>query len=362
MKHLLLTYLLLTLFSFSSVQAQHTWVSKGLNPSFFSNAGLFKVSIDNTSGDVETGTMVSASLFHNGQKVAHQMGQVKSSSSFITEASIEVSDSRIDDPYSALMTLGFLPPGQYRLCIKIEGLAGQSCETFKSDNRRSTMYLRQTYPIDHASLNILNPMLTWNSTFAGVLPDVTYAVTVVENTQQNRRRLFASSAIPALFRAEALSSTSVAYPNTAQPLEYGQSYLWKVEAYSNGVFVGRSDVWMFDIRRPIKKDDYPIAKSYQDINEINDSPTFYIAESLKLKYISSKSQETFEMNVFDEKGKRVKLKQDALVFSRNEQYVDWQVDGNAPLKHLSKYRVELKGESFSKRFYVFYVNPLFIEE
>jgi hypothetical protein len=153
---------------------------------------------------------------------------------------------------------GNIPYGMYRLCVDIfdalnmEPMAN-GCGEIEAI-LLSPPHL--VYPIDQQEINVLNPSLTWLPPSPSVNTSFIYRIKVAE-IQPNQNPFDAILNNFAVYEESNISFTGTLYPLTAQALEYGKTYAWKVSAYIGTRLVGETEVWTFRPIQPGANDNMP---------------------------------------------------------------------------------------------------------
>lgn len=106
------------------------------------------------------------------------------------------------------------------------------------------------YPFDREDLETQLPVFSWTPP-APLKPGqmLSYSLRMVEVLpyQTATAALIGSPAF--LFR-EDLNQNVMPYSLSYQALQVDQRYAWQIEAFSNGISLGKSEVWTFTIRKP----------------------------------------------------------------------------------------------------------------
>ncbi|GEM_PF-2282931 len=339
----------------SPAQAQQFMVQPGLNALHFAEGNLFAIQFFPNANPNEPVAM-EAQLSLNGKVVARQRGVTEPGSN-----SVQVLSGDWPEPFRSMTRMGMMPVGSYSLCVSPAGSPSQ-CQSFVVSARSNAAHLNLIAPAKGSVIDYPFPLLSWVSTFQTLTEGVTFRLVMSERAGLKRSNLFRTRAATNLLDVDGISETNLTYPVEAPPLKAGVEYVWGVEAYADGLLLAQSDVWSFSLREPVELNELPISQSYIDISRINDLPHYYILGTLKLRYQPQRSNETAQVTIVDENGKKRKLKQDEMVFAANNPYMVYDLENLAGLKHLKKYTVELKLTSgLKKRFEITYVNPAFYE-
>jgi len=149
-----------------------------------------------------------------------------------------------------LIRAPILPEGKYEACVYVYKWGGKElltkcCISFES---KPVSPPRLIAPKDGATLKEKYPLFQWTPP-TPTPKEVTYTLRIVE-IRKGQTKEEAMRTNPAWFEKKGIKGTSFKYPITAKILKGGKRYEWKeyawqVIAFSEGVEVGRSEVWTF---------------------------------------------------------------------------------------------------------------------
>ena len=257
-------------------------------------------------------------------------------------SSLEVRNKRTtDDSFSEIIQqTGALPEGNYLLCISsLNHSFETNCETYRF---RNTAMLELTFPFNKEEVELERPYFSW---VYGQFNSFTRFNITCKELKEGQSEIEALERNPLLFYVENHSSLFLTYPNEIDPIETGKNYVWQVDVLVEGRPIGKSEIWSFYRKEAEEVISYPISRSYVEINELNEPPSLYILDELKIKTSHKSKSGEIQVSIFNEKNKKEKLSEHNVLFSDvGENYFILKLDDIANLKHLKKYRCEFHSE------------------
>lgn len=260
-----------------------------------------------------------------------------------------------------------LPQGIYEYCVSVQpnyssGEATQEsydeCVYHKSED---IFLINLIDPENDAKLYEHNPMLSWtvNYPFASELK---YRLRVAE-IKQGQNNTIAINRNNPVYDERNLMQLSQVYPVYAKPLVINQPYAWTVDAYYKGILLGGAEAWKFTIIEDELLKAVSADQSYYDFAEHHGETFIYAIDTVKLKYRSFQSSDTFSISIADAKGDPVKFKTGKYPIHSGINLIDLNIPGNAWLKHSGRYMLTIRlngGDSYTVPF--IYVNPLYLKK
>jgi hypothetical protein len=257
-----------------------------------------------------------------------------------------------------------LPQGIYEYCVSVtpnyssvegENETFNECTYHKSED---LFLINLVDPEDNAKLYELNPMLSWtvNYPFAAELQ---YRIRVAP-IKLGQNTITAITRNNPVYDEKNLSQMSVMYPVYGKPLEKFQPYAWTVDAYYKGLLLGGAEPWKFTIIEDSVLSALPTDQSYFDFAGQDGHTTVFALDTLKLKYKCYAVGDTLTFSLRDDQGKDLKFKTTTYALRPGENYIDLDLPGKAPVRHLKRY-VMLVETTNRKTYQVpfTYINPLF---
>jgi len=150
-----------------------------------------------------------------------------------------------------IIRTGNAPSGNYHFCVfvKLENgvEAGSDC---KIQNIMITSPPMLINPANESVIAEINPAFSWTppSPFKSG-QSITYNFKIVEII--NNEPVGQAITRPG-FEQQNIQVNLFQYPISAPKLEAGKQYVWQVEAYNNGIPLGKSEVWKFSLKNENK--------------------------------------------------------------------------------------------------------------
>lgn len=258
-----------------------------------------------------------------------------------------------------------LPQGTYEYCVSVNDTRTGGAENPEPSDPVGCVYqtvedmflIHLVTPENDAKIYEYNPMLAWvvNYPFAS---ELTYKLRVAELKQGQTPESAIVRNNP-MYQDDHVMTTGTVYPVTARPLQKWQPYVWTVDAFYKGILLGGAEVWKFTIiddsvLAPVAAD-----QSYTHINIESGRGELFAVGMIKLKYTLEDAQhDVLSLRLMDNSGKEIKLKEKDLEAVYGDNRYIFQIKDNYNLKHLQKYRLEIKNKQ-QKTFIIYfkYANP-----
>ena len=266
------------------------------------------------------------------------------------------------------LTYNKLPQGTYEYCVTVNPkqiVDGQST----ANEPMSCVYqtvedlflINLITPENDAKIYESNPMLSWivNYPFAS---ELSYKIRVAElKSGQNPQSAITRN--NPMYKDDHVMTTGTVYPVAAKPLQKWQPYVWTVDAYYKGILLGGAEVWKFTIIDDSELNSLPKESYYVDIRQEHNNALYYAIGAIKLKYqLDEKNEEVLQVQILNEEGKQIKLKQNQLKVVLGDNRIDIKLKDEVLLKHLAKYTLAITNSSGAYFQLPFkYINPDFLK-
>jgi len=206
--------------------------------------------------------------------------------------------------------LGYLPDGNYEYCIRLvcretpdqcEQKLGQEVlvRMCMDVEAKTSTPLLLTLPEDEAILEDKRPSFSWIAPMPiGSDADFRYQMKLVKlNKNQSAEDGIQRNRV--LFRSTRQSSLQLMLPVQIDDLEEGERYAWLVEGYLGNMFIARSEVWEFEIKKKPEK-----AESFVRVR-FNDPETHVCSNTLRFIYKEEYVAGNLDYVIFDSEGNDV---------------------------------------------------------
>jgi hypothetical protein len=149
----------------------------------------------------------------------------------------------------AVSATGQFPTGQYTACVEIFVISGNGTRSLATDCINVTVELMSPpmliSPGAATTVELKYPIFTWTPPVP-VSPRTRIQYTLKMVELLGRQTAGAAMQVnPAWLEQPTAGGTTIQYPPSARDLKAGQRYAWMVIASSNGVPLGKSEVWEF---------------------------------------------------------------------------------------------------------------------
>jgi hypothetical protein len=149
----------------------------------------------------------------------------------------------------AVSTTGQFPTGQYSACVEIFVITGNGTRSLATDCINVTVELTSPpmliSPATGTTVELKYPIFTWTPPVP-VSPRTRIQYTLKMVELLGRQTAGAAMQVnPAWLEQPTVGGTTIQYPPSARDLKAGQRYAWMVFASSDGVPLGKSEVWEF---------------------------------------------------------------------------------------------------------------------
>lgn len=202
------------------------------------------------------------------------------------------------------MKMNSFPMGDYSYCVRIicqdapatceKMFEGEITYNACSDFRVLPMTpLLLASPEDEAKLKIKRPNFSWIPPMPlGNDPDISYEFTLVHLNEKQKGEDGIRRNRP-LYKRDRIPEVALNFPTTLEDLIPGEHYAWQVKAHLGEVLVGTSEVWEFEIVKPV---DPP---RYVRLNHLGNSAIYNYLErdTVYFIHISEYPNTPFELSI-----------------------------------------------------------------
>lgn len=194
-----------------------------------------------------------------------------------------------------LQSTGFLPPGDYAICVSIKNsvnqVIGYSCKELHVNSFTLPVL---SSPMNNAVLYSVTPLLTWLPVLPVGVYDISYKIELWETG------LGAYKKTRNLLEAET-SLNSYQYHAGLPPLVAGENYSWKVSAYSNEFYLGCTEIWQFTVTNPtVAKMAELDEDSYRTIGAETENALYLVEDILRVRYLNTANDSILEYSIVEE--------------------------------------------------------------
>lgn len=256
---------------------------------------------------------------------------------------------------------GFLPIGNFDICFEVLKPSGEILESIAEEcvqievEPLSPPYLN--LPADLSEIDESRPVFSWippspvsfftnlsyDFRLVGVLPNQNPDDAIQQN-------------LPVLLTSN-LYSSNLQYPGTASALDTGITYAWQVTANNNGLFIAKSEVWVFKVKAlafdtMVYQRETPYFRIKQEV-----SNAYFICDGiLKLEYQNELNDNVVSFFIYDVTTKeriQIQLPQNNLALKFGQNFIDYDIRELNGIVSDHFYQIELvnsKKENWSGRF------------
>ena len=264
------------------------------------------------------------------------------------------------------LTHGRLPQGTFEYCVDLQPL-GTGSEQGIPEAESSCIYYTQddlfsinlVDPEDKATLYEPYPAFSWITSYP-FASELTYRIRVAEQKPgQNPANAIARN--NPMWQDNQVSATTAIYPIAGRPLEYGQPYVWTVDAYYRGLLLGGAETWRFVLVEDSSIKELPRESYYIDIREEKGGSGTYVVGKIRLKYyLREARQDSLTLRCKRDDGREVSFPNTLSVQEGHNQFEIDLVNLN-DMRHLRKYRLYVSDGSGNTYHLEFrYLNPDFL--
>jgi hypothetical protein len=358
--------LLVCLFSLSSLKAQVSIVSAGVNSYNITPRSLCDVSIMNPQQDVQV--VLEARLLNSANEVLLKINSAPFflhnglNSTATMNISLNLTEYGGTNQANYVKTSHTLPSGKFNYCctVQVVGLedGDDYCQELESD---MSSFLLLVNPSDKDTVDTPYPNLVWNHSepFNILASGEYYKIVVVELTPDQTPEVGLSVNVP-VFSKNFLKDHTVPYPFDAKSLVQNKRYGWQIQLVSNGIITNKSESWEFYLRPPREKKE----NKYATLKKTLDGG-FYTAESNMLFFKFEEAYSSFDpvaCYIMDSKRQLVKAKvatdgatNNAPINLKSTGYNRFEINLNDLDVSTGYYTLQIKnekGETFLLKFYV----------
>lgn len=300
MKYLLTITLFL---AFKHAESQNFQVLfQPVNPYYFSSGQIWGFTLINNSGSVTQGHLTlelyeenTEILSANTQNMTLSPGAVTISQAMINSTVFSYTGSAAAQQ---LQGSGFLPAGNYALCVEVKSLTGtllaNSCEEIHL-NAFSPPIL--TYPQNNTSVPTPFPLLTWIPVNPATIRGLRYELVVWQSGATGGRNL--GTGVSGRMADQIVYASQFNYNPTLPALSPGQQYSWQVKAFAGEIYLGASQIWQFTVTtmpqaRDAEEDD---TDSYRLIGVENIGAEYIAQGILRVGFINTANDTTLTYTI-----------------------------------------------------------------
>ncbi|MFM2266942.1 MAG: hypothetical protein RL757_383 [Bacteroidota bacterium] len=197
---------------------------------------------------------------------------------------------------NVLQETGRLPFGDYVLCYTIRDKAkvlGANCQ---EQHIKPMAPPALVFPMDKGTVLENRPLLTWRPPLPMQIENIEYALQLAElGKGQSPQEALRTQ--PLLVNERGISSTLLAYPATAMPLDTHKTYAWQVQAYSGSYFLGATEAWSFTLEKTETKQPTVQMQGYCWVKETEDGTYCSPTDSLKFVYDNQTTQTVLHFSI-----------------------------------------------------------------
>lgn len=335
------TIIFLVSFYSSIAQSEGQLIINSFEPTqTFKSSDLLKWVQVITSGAEPQNVHLQISLNHfGGQKIVSFQAKGSLPSGGGNAVGLEILNLEESDVFIAdiVSQLGYYPEGNYTLCVTNLITNEQECVNYKFKNKA---LLELAYPLNEEEVEMDRPYFNW--IYSQYHEGISFNIMVKEK-REGQSNVQALELNPPKIFINDHPSLFLPYPPELDPIEKGNSYVWQVEVLLNKKPVGKSEIWSFYLSDVEKPKEYPISRSYVDLDKITTPPSLYIEGDLKFKTLQKSKEGQIFIKIINDKGKEQKLSDfNSVLISPGENYYVLKLDEIANLKHLKNYKCELE--------------------
>ncbi|MDZ4792827.1 MAG: hypothetical protein SGI83_00980 [Bacteroidota bacterium] len=198
---------------------------------------------------------------------------------------------------------GLLPVGAYIACYSFTKLAGEKqeqlaeeCVPFDIEPLSPPMLI---FPVDSSELEAIPGQFTWTPpTPAGMINRLRYEILITEIMPGQKADEAMQSNMNFYNRAD-VTNNFMTYPASLPAFEKEKWYGWQIVAKDDKNYAGKSEVWVFKIKRESELE--KIIKGTPYIKMKTDAPELGIAPNgiLKLSYFNRGTDSTAKITLSD---------------------------------------------------------------
>lgn len=255
---------------------------------------------------------------------------------------------------------GLLPLGEYEACYRFYKHVGDVVEQVAEQCIDITveplMPAQLVYPYDQTGIEERHPQFSWlppvpMQMFTNLQYDFTLA-----QMNLNQSPADAVQLNPPLYQASSLSSNILLYPLSAQSLDTGKRYVWRIAVRSNGAVVGVSETWEFTIKTfEREKSLVPTDQPFVQLKKSPETAYGIFSGELKFGYNNETGDSLLRVTIKDLTTSKVidNLHFDTVLFRRGQNLIRYELLDNNAFLDQRLYQLEItnsRGEIWRLRF------------
>lgn len=252
--------------------------------------------------------------------------------------------------------LDLLPAGSYNACytltlmgVKDEHLA-EECIPFDVAPLSPPALI---FPADSAKMETPSKQFSWTTpTPSGMFDKLFYELIITEINENQKPAEALQENLPFFVNSQ-LFNNSFTYPSSANQFEKNKWYAWQIVAKDDKSYVGKSEVWVFQISQEDKKVE-PTNESYIFINSNgSDTKSFQVSGKMaNIKYYSFDREFTAQITIKTTDGKTIQQIKQKLMYGDNY----FQIPMSHALQVGHTYKMEIEDANHKLTTYQFSVN------
>ena len=256
---------------------------------------------------------------------------------------------------------GFLPIGNFDVCFEVLKPVGEIMENVAEEcvqievEPLSPPYLN--FPADQSDIDEPRPVFNWIPPApVAFFTNLSYDFKLVEVLLNQNPDDAIQQNIPVTLKSNH-SGTSFQYPGSITALDTGKTYAWQVAANNNGLFIAKSEVWIFKVKaQAFDNMSYQRETSYFRLKQESSNAYFVCDGVLKFEYQNELNDNTVSFSIYDvttkEKNK-IQLPQNNIGLKFGQNFIDYDIREKNGIINGHFYLVELvnsRNENWSGRF------------
>lgn len=285
-------------------KAQVLIVPSFQNSELFFFDHLFQVNLINSTNQSIQGVLEIDVENRNQERVVKvssplimlQAGALLNSAQLPWNSSIEFGQNQLIASFSET---GRFPYGSYIFCyrfIAVDGTTlGVNCQE-KAVNVTGQPELISPY--DKEIIRTPMPLLTWKPPLPLVSTNITYHLRLchMEAGQSIAEALRINYP---LIERRSVREPFMVYPTDALPLEEGESYVWQIRAFYDGLELGETEIWQFTYQLPnSKRETEEVVESYRLVKNKLDGVPYIATDILHFAYDNRRSEAVLNYKIY----------------------------------------------------------------
>lgn len=252
-----------------------------------------------------------------------------------------------------------LPAGAYTICYsfvrnpntdKREMLA-EECGSFDVEPLSPPLL---NFPADSALLDVSPTQFSWlPPTPAAMLRNLRYEVLFTEVQPSQRPAEAIEENLP-LYSGMIPQNNFMTYPAAAPAFEKDRWYAWQVVARDDNAYAGKSEVWVFQVRSPEKKQNEVNTVPYVQLQRNGGEKTIAPDGILRFFYVNQVGDEQVNCTILDMSNRTDEAgKQFSLVLQRGQNYIQKDISRYLQVADGHVYKLLLENSAGEKWYILF---------